>query len=150
MRKLLLILCLYYTAAKSQIVTDTIVAVMPNGETIKYLVRYPSATFSTGDSIPFRSTLQKKQGIMSPLSLPISTATLDALDLKSPMPSYVVHSPIEGATVNLVKNTFNIIDLTTIKTSLILNFPQNPDDKDFVEIKFTLAVTTVTYTGGGY
>lgn len=61
---------------------------------------------------------------------------------------YSLHSPSEAATVNLVKNSFNIIDLLTIKTALTLNFPSNPSDKDFVEVKFTLAVTTVTYTGG--
>lgn len=74
-----------------------------------------------------------------------SDSIVTAIGLKT---AYTLHSPIEGATVNLVKNSFNIIDLSTIKTSLILNFPPNPTDKDFVEVKFTLAVTTVTYTGG--
>lgn len=79
---------------------------------------------------------------------PLSKATQVALNLKAYSNNYTLHSPGEGATVNLVKNSFNIIDLSTIKTSLILNFPSNPSDKDFVEVKFTLAVTTVTYTGG--
>lgn len=74
---------------------------------------------------------------------PISPATLKAM-----LPIYSLHSPSEGATINIVKNSFNIIDLSTIKTALTLNFPSNPSDKDFVEVKFTLAVTTVTYTGG--
>lgn len=148
MRRLFIILLLFTSSllAKSQYVIDTIIAVQLNGEIVKYIVRYPSAIFTIGDSIPFRSTVEKKQGIMSPLDLPISRATQTALNLTTP--NYTLHSPIEGATVNLVKNSFNIIDLSTIKTSLILNFPPDPNDKDFIEVKFTLAVTTVTYTGG--
>lgn len=85
MKKVFIILLLIISGllTKSQFVTDTIIAVQQNGDIVKYVVRYPSATFTIGDSIPFRSTIQKKQGIMSPLSLPINTATQAALDLKA-------------------------------------------------------------------
>lgn len=113
------------------------------------LYSLPAKSQATGDSLGYViGYLRIKDTSLIVTSKHRADSIVAAIGLKALLPVHTLHSPGEGATVNLVKNSFNIIDLSTIKTSLILNFPSNPSDKDFVEVKFTLAVTTVTYTGG--
>lgn len=59
-----------------------------------------------------------------------------------------IFTPTTGSTINLVNNRMNIINPSGTLIALTLNFPASPSNNDFVEIKFTQAVGTVTYSGG--
>lgn len=79
MKKLITILFVFPLFLKAQILTDSVI--IPN-TTIRYATTYTSVDYISGDSVFFRSSLNKKRGLVSPLSLPISTLTQTALDAK--------------------------------------------------------------------
>lgn len=62
--------------------------------------------------------------------------------------SHSYFTPSTGGTVNLVSGSYNIINPATSILTLTVNVPGSPNDNDFVEIKYTQAVTTVTYGNG--
>jgi hypothetical protein len=61
--------------------------------------------------------------------------------------SLILFQPVTGNTINLVSNQYNVIEPAAAILALTLNFPAANED-DTIEIKFTKAVSTVTYTGG--
>lgn len=57
-------------------------------------------------------------------------------------------TPTTGQTVTLANNQFNVINPAGTIAALTITFPASPQDNDHVRIKFTQAVTTITWTGG--
>lgn len=83
MRKYLLILLLYPCFVHGQ-VTDTLYAInVESGDTIKYVSSYLTTTYTDGDPLLFRNVSQHKRGVISPLSLPVSTAQQNAINLRA-------------------------------------------------------------------
>lgn len=62
--------------------------------------------------------------------------------------SHTIFTPTTGGTVTLVNNQYNIINPAGALVALTVTLPASPANNDFVNIKFTQAVTTVTYSGG--
>jgi len=78
----LLLVLLLPLSSFCQTLQDSVVILTGSGSYIRYINTYQTATYTNGDSISFRSTSAKKRGLVSPLALPISTATQTALDAK--------------------------------------------------------------------
>ena len=57
-------------------------------------------------------------------------------------------TPLTGDTISLVNINYNVINPAGPLLALTINLPSSPVDDDFVEIKFTQSVTTVTYGNG--
>ncbi len=94
------------------------------------------------------------------LITPVSTTYALVLDATSQKVNRVVlptgtsnfpHSifaPTTGGTVNLVVNQYNIINPAGALLALTVNLPSSPSNNDVVHIKYTQAITTVTYANG--
>lgn len=61
---------------------------------------------------------------------------------------HTVFTPTTGSTINLTNNAINIVNPAGAILALTINLPSSPADGSVVFIKFTQAVTTVTYSGG--
>lgn len=61
---------------------------------------------------------------------------------------HTIFTPITAGTVALVNNQYNIINPSGSLVALTVNLPSSPANNDCVFIKFTQAVTTVTYGNG--
>lgn len=59
-----------------------------------------------------------------------------------------IFTPATGGTITLINNNWNIVAPTGPLVALTITLPSSPSDGDRVAIKFTQAITTVTYTGG--
>lgn len=62
--------------------------------------------------------------------------------------SHTIFTPTTGGTVILINNQFNIINPAGTLVALTVTLPSSPANNDIVNIKYTQAVTTVTYNGG--
>jgi len=62
--------------------------------------------------------------------------------------SHTIFTPATGGTVNLVNNQYNIVNPSGALATLTVNFPSSPANNDRVEIKFTQAITAITYSNG--
>lgn len=62
--------------------------------------------------------------------------------------THTVFTPVTTNTITLSDNSFNAINPAGTIAVLTVNFPNSPADGDFVEVKFTQQVTTVTYVAG--
>lgn len=62
--------------------------------------------------------------------------------------SHTIFTPTTGGTVVLINNQFNIINPAGTLIALTVTLPSSPANNDIVNIKYTQAVTTVTYNGG--
>lgn len=62
--------------------------------------------------------------------------------------AHTITTPAAGGTVNLVNNQYNIVNSSGSLLALTVNLPSSPNNGDLVYIKYTQAVTTVTYGGG--
>lgn len=62
--------------------------------------------------------------------------------------SHTIFTPTTGGTVTLVANQYNIINPAGALVALTVTLPSSPANNDTIQIKFTQAVTTVTYNGG--
>ena len=60
----------------------------------------------------------------------------------------IIFTPSTGGTVNLTNNYLNIIAPYSTIATLTLNLPSSPNEGDRVVLKFTSAITSITYTGG--
>ena len=71
-------------------------------------------------------------------------------DLLNGIHNYVhsIFTPATGGTVNLIANNYNIINPSGAIATLTVNLPSSPVNNDIVYIKYTQAVTTVTYANG--
>lgn len=71
-------------------------------------------------------------------------------DLFNGIHNYVhsIFTPATGGTVNLVANNYNIINPSGALATLTVNLPSSPVNNDVVYIKYTQAVTAVTYGNG--
>jgi hypothetical protein len=72
-------------------------------------------------------------------------ADVDGNMIVSPL---VKFTPLTGTTVNLVTYKYNVVAPAAAILALTLNFPTSPNDDDVLEIKFTKAVSTITFIGG--
>lgn len=61
---------------------------------------------------------------------------------------HATFTPSTGGTVALVNNQYNIINPSGTLTALTATLPSSPANNDVVTLKFTQAVTTLTYSGG--
>jgi hypothetical protein len=61
---------------------------------------------------------------------------------------YVIFTPTTGGTVSLTNRKYNIINPAGSLLALTVNLPSSPIANDIVYIKYTQAVTTVTYGNG--
>ena len=62
--------------------------------------------------------------------------------------AYTTYTPLTGTIVNLTNNNLNLINPAGTISSLTLSLPSSPNDGDRVVIKFTQAVTTLSYSNG--
>lgn len=59
-----------------------------------------------------------------------------------------ITTPTNAGTVNLLPNTYNIINPSGSLTTLTVNLPNSPTNNMSVYIKYTKAIVTVTYANG--
>jgi len=59
-----------------------------------------------------------------------------------------ISTPVTGGTVNLTNNQYNIINPSGALATLTVNLPSSPANNDCVYIKYTQAITAVTYGNG--
>lgn len=62
--------------------------------------------------------------------------------------AHTIFTPTTGGTVTSEVNTYNIINPAGALLALTVNLPSSPSNNDMVYVKFTQAVTTVTYANG--
>lgn len=62
--------------------------------------------------------------------------------------SHTIFTPTTGGTVTLVNNKYNIINPAGTLATLTVALPSSPANNNIVYIKYTQAVTSVTYSGG--
>lgn len=62
--------------------------------------------------------------------------------------SHTIFAPTTGGTVSLVNNQYNIINPAGTLAALTVNLPSSPSNNDVVYIKYTQAITIVTYGNG--
>lgn len=62
--------------------------------------------------------------------------------------THTIFTPTTGSTINLTNNAIDIVNPAGALLALTINLPSSPNNNDVVIIKFTKAITTVTYTGG--
>lgn len=62
--------------------------------------------------------------------------------------NHTIFTPTTGGTISLVNNQYNIINPTGSLVTLTVNLPSSPANNDVVYIKYTQAITTVTYANG--
>ncbi len=70
---------------------------------------------------------------------------------QKPSPSSYAHTifvPTTGQTIALINNQYNIVNPAGSLLALTVNLPSSPLNNDVVYLKFTQAVTTVTYANG--
>lgn len=84
MIKLAAILFLFpFIASAQQSMTDSTNIIVPATlNIIRFTTAYQSTNYVDGDSLRFRSNSSKRVGLVSPLSLPVSTLTTTALNSK--------------------------------------------------------------------
>lgn len=91
-------------------------------------------------------TLPNNSGAL-PLSVNGNTADASTGDISVKI-AHVIFIPTTGATINSLNNQTNIIAPTGALVALTINVPSSPADGDVIYLKFTKAVTTVTYANG--
>lgn len=62
--------------------------------------------------------------------------------------NHTIFTPTTGGTVNTINNNYNIINPAGALLAVTVNLPSSPSNNDVVYVKFTKAVTTVTYSNG--
>lgn len=87
MIKLLLIFSLYclatkFSPIKAQTSTDSVVFAKTDTSYIRYTTTYQTCQYADGDSLVAKSNSTKRKVIVSPLSLPVSTAQSTSIGLK--------------------------------------------------------------------
>lgn len=101
----ILVLLLFPFVVNSQTLTDSTIIPLPGGSVIRYATTYGSVSFNVIDSILFKGTTSKRRGVVSPLDLPIATATQTALSAK----------------LNLIDTTGMLIPYTRKAVPLFIN-----------------------------
>lgn len=64
------------------------------------------------------------------------------------VPAHQLFTPLTGQTATIQANKTNIINPAGTIAALTVSFPSSPANNDSVQIKFTQAVTAITYSGG--
>lgn len=64
------------------------------------------------------------------------------------MATHNLFTPIAGGTVFTIASSYNIINPAGGLASLTIAFPSSPHDNDWIELKLTQTVTTVTWSNG--
>jgi lysophospholipase L1-like esterase len=77
---------------------------------------------------------------------PIWTRTADSA--VNANPPYTIFTPMTGGSVTIIDKNYNIINPAGSLLALTIVLPSSPADGDYVKIKYTQAITTVTYSGG--
>ena len=62
--------------------------------------------------------------------------------------NHAIFTPATGNTVNVIKNSYNIINPSGTLVALTINMAVSPNNNDLMYIKFTQAITTLSFTGG--
>lgn len=75
-------------------------------------------------------------------------ATTDQLNNIPLRYKHSIFTPLTAGTVNLLNNQYNIVNPAGTIATLTVNLPSSPVDNDVVYIKYTQAVTAVTYGNG--
>lgn len=119
MKKLLLIFLLASSAAHSQVIADTIVAVQNNGDTVKYVTYRPSGSTTSATPTRLRDSMAIARGL---------------IDLKQPIGSYLVAADITGKV--------NVSD-----TNTMLQAYRNAINGKQPTLGFTPVANTVTVNG---
>lgn len=71
-----------------------------------------------------------------------------AMTWTSTVKGHTIFTPTTGGTVSLVNNQTNVINPSGSLVTLTVNLPSSPANDDRVVIKYTQAITTVTYSNG--
>lgn len=74
--------------------------------------------------------------------------SLGSIGLINELMLHTISTPTTTATVVLVENKYNIVNPAGTIAALTLKFPDSPTDNDFVEVKSTQIITTITYSAG--
>jgi hypothetical protein len=61
---------------------------------------------------------------------------------------HTIFAPSSAGTVVLIDNQVNIINPSATIAALTVTFPSSPSNNDRVVVKYTQAVTAITYSGG--
>jgi hypothetical protein len=64
------------------------------------------------------------------------------------VPAHTSFTPATGSTITLLDNQLNIINPAESLTTLTLTLPSSPANNDVVYIKYTQAISSITYSGG--
>jgi hypothetical protein len=62
--------------------------------------------------------------------------------------AHTIFTPTTGGTITLTNKNYNIINPAGALLALTINLPSSPSNNDFVELKYTQGITTVTFSGG--
>lgn len=62
--------------------------------------------------------------------------------------NHTIFTPTTGTNITMINNQYNIINPTGAIASLTITLPASPVNNDIIVIKFTQAITTITYAGG--
>ena len=62
--------------------------------------------------------------------------------------SHTIFSPSSASVITLIDNQYNIVNPSAALSALTIALPSSPANNDVVIIKFTRAITTISYSGG--
>jgi len=148
-----------YITSSTTSVTDIgsgyTVAVLPtqNNSYLANISSTGSATFTginnaalTASKVVFTDASKNltSTGIGTSSQYILGDGTLGTIGAKA----HTIFTPTTGGTITLINNQYNIVNPAGALVSLTVNLPSSPANNDCVFIKYTQAVTTVTYSGG--
>lgn len=64
------------------------------------------------------------------------------------VPAHTSFTPATGSTITLLDNQLNIINPSGSLSTLTLTLPSSPANNDVIYIKYTQAISSITYSGG--
>lgn len=131
--------------------------------TMKYSVYTPDVTpirFESNNSTNYIA-LKAPNGVTSNVTftLPTIDATVSGQVIQSNASgvlsfaangklSHTIFTPVTTDNITMIKNQYNIINPAGTIAALTVTLPSSPADGDFIEMKYTQIVTTITYAGG--
>lgn len=128
--------------------TNTVALGLSASTTNQTTLNIPAGVDPTGGSVNTASGNMWYNG--ANLYFVDGTGTGVGRDLLNGLHNYkhTIFTPATGGTVNLSVNQYNIINPSGAIATLTVNLPSSPNNNDVVYIKYTQAVTSVTYGNG--
>jgi hypothetical protein len=130
--------------AASKINFSGIAYAASNTGKVSVLTQDTTTGYITRTSAQFIDTTGKADGSVATWSSTANNFILSAL-LKY---KHTIFTPTTGGTITLINNQYNIVNPSGTLSTLTVTLPSSPANNDVVIIKYTKAITTVTYSGG--